>query len=184
MQKMTLDDWTIDSPRLHLRPFTPGDADEAFVAITPGLTRYMAFEPPPSKEAFAAVWRTWLLTIAAGPDIPLVIRRRGDGVFLGRAGLHRAREAEPELGIWIAEVMHGHGYGREAVAAVWSAASGRLRCAAFRYPVAERNRSSRALAESLGGQAVACEQGVKYTAIVYRIPAAMHRVATDVADSR
>lgn len=121
---MTLDDWTIDSPRLHLRPFTPGDADEAFVAITPGLTRYMAFEPPPSKEAFAAVWRTWLLTIADGTDITLVIRRRGDGVFLGLAGLHRAREAEPELGIWIAEVMHGHGYGREAVAAVWSAASG------------------------------------------------------------
>jgi RimJ/RimL family protein N-acetyltransferase len=58
--------------------------------------------------------------------------------------------AEPELGIWIAEMMHGHGYGREAVAAVWSAASGRLRCAAFRYPVAEQNRSSRSLAESLG----------------------------------
>jgi RimJ/RimL family protein N-acetyltransferase len=47
-------------------------------------------------------------------------------------------------------MMHGHGYGREAVAAVWSAASGRLRCAAFRYPVAEQNRSSRSLAESLG----------------------------------
>ncbi|HFF2845735.1 TPA: GNAT family N-acetyltransferase [Stenotrophomonas maltophilia] len=70
--------------------------------------------------------------------------------------------------MWIAEMMHGHGYGREAVAAVWSAASGRLRCAAFRYPVAEQNRSSRSLAESLGGLPVAREQGVKYTAIVYR----------------
>jgi hypothetical protein len=36
MQNMTSDDWTIDSPRLHLRPFTPGDADEAFAGITPG----------------------------------------------------------------------------------------------------------------------------------------------------
>ncbi|MBH1404992.1 GNAT family N-acetyltransferase [Stenotrophomonas maltophilia] len=184
MQNMTSDDWTIDSPRLHLRPFTPGDADEAFAGITPGLTRYMAFEPPPSEAAFAAVWQTWLPTIADGTDITFVIRRREDDVFLGLAGLHRAGEAEPELGIWIAEVMHGHGYGREAVAAVWSAASERLRCAAFRYPVAERNRSSRSLAESLGGQAVAREQGVKYTAIVYRIPAAMHGVATDVAESR
>lgn len=138
---MTSDDWTIDSPRLHLRPFTPGDADEAFAGITPGLTRYMAFEPPPSEAAFAAVWQTWLPTIADGTDITFAIR-------------------------------------------LWSAASERLRCAAFRYPVAERNRSSRSLAESLGGQAVAREQGVKYTAIVYRIPAAMHGVATDVAESR
>jgi RimJ/RimL family protein N-acetyltransferase len=184
MQNMTFDGWTIDSPRLHLRPFTPGDAGEAFAGITPGLTRYMAFEPPPSEEAFAAVWQAWLPTIADGTDITFAIRRRMDDVFLGLAGLHRAREAEPELGIWIAEVMHGHGYGREAVAAVWSAASERLRCAAFRYPVAERNRSSRSLAESLGGQAVAREQGVKYTAVVYRIPAAMHGVATDVAESR
>nr|WP_312717898.1 GNAT family N-acetyltransferase [Stenotrophomonas geniculata] len=181
---MTFDDWTIDSPRLHLRPFTPGDAGEAFAGITPGLTRYMAFEPPPSEEAFAAVWQAWLPTIADGTDITFAIRRRMDDVFLGLAGMHRAREAEPELGIWIAEVMHGHGYGREAVAAVWSAASERLRCAAFRYPVAERNRSSRSLAESLGEQAVAREQGVKYTAVVYRIPAAMHGVATDVAESR
>lgn len=84
---MTSDDWTIDSPRLHLRPFTPGDADEAFAGITPGLIRYMSFEPPPSKEAFAAVWRTWLPTIADGTDITFVIRRREDGVFVGLAGL-------------------------------------------------------------------------------------------------
>ena len=103
---MTSDDWTIDSPRLHLRPFTPGDADEAFAGITPGVIRYMSFEPPPSKEAFAAVWRTWLPTIADGTDITFVIRRREDGVFVGLAGLHRARDAEPELGIWIAEMMH------------------------------------------------------------------------------
>ncbi|HEL2978285.1 TPA: GNAT family N-acetyltransferase [Stenotrophomonas maltophilia] len=181
---MTSGDWTIDSPRLCLRPFTPGDADEVFAGITPGLTRYMAFEPPPSKAAFDAVWRTWLPTIADGSDITFVIRRRVDGIFLGLAGLHHAGEAEPELGIWIAEVMHGHGYGREAVAAVWSSASRRLRCAAFRYPVAEQNGSSRALAESLGGQPVAREPGVKYTAIVYRIPAAMPGVETDVAESR
>ncbi|HHV7320841.1 MULTISPECIES: GNAT family N-acetyltransferase [Stenotrophomonas] len=184
MQNMTSDHWSIDSPRLCLRPFASGDADEAFAGITPGLTRYMAFEPPPSKEAFAAVWQAWLPAIADGTDITFVIRRRVDGVFLGLAGLHRTVDAEPELGIWIAEAMHGHGYGREAVAAVWSSASQRLSCAAFRYPVAEQNRSSRSLAESLGGEPVAREQGVKYTTIIYRLPAAMHEVATDVAESR
>ncbi|HIE4005530.1 TPA: hypothetical protein ACXNIM_001771 [Stenotrophomonas maltophilia] len=54
---------------------------------------------------------------------------------------------------------------------------------AFRYPVAEQNLPSRRLAESLGGIPVAREQNVKYTAIVYRIPAAASEVATGVAES-
>lgn len=184
VQDMTSGNRVIESARLCLRPFTAEDADEVFAAITPGLTRYMAFEPPPSEQAFTAVWQAWLPTIAEGTDITFVIRRRDDGAFLGLAGLHRTMDAEPELGIWIDEAMHGQGYGREAVAAVWSWASGHLRCAAFRYPVAEQNAPSRRLAESLGGVPVAREQEVKYTAIVYRIPARMPGVATDVAESR
>ncbi len=180
---MSPDDWTIDSRRLQLRPFTPEDAGEAFAAITPGLTRYMAFDPPASEHAFAAVWSTWLPTIADGTDVTFVIRRYADDAFLGLAGLHRTADAEPELGIWIAEAMHGHGYGREAVAAVRALASRRLDRAAFRYPVAEQNTPSRRLAESLGGVPVAREQNVKYIAIVYRIPAAASEVATGVAES-
>ncbi|WP_239684286.1 GNAT family N-acetyltransferase [Stenotrophomonas maltophilia] len=176
--------WTIGSPRLSLRPFTTDDAGEAFIAITPGLTRYMAFDPPASEQAFAVVWRTWLLTIADGSDFTFVIRRRTDHTFLGLAGLHRTGDAEPELGIWIAESMHGQGYGREAVSAVLASASLRLDCAAFRYPVAEQNAPSRRLAESLGGVPVAREQAVKYIAIVYRIPAIASQVATGVAEFR
>ncbi|HGM7335798.1 TPA: GNAT family N-acetyltransferase [Stenotrophomonas maltophilia] len=177
-------DWTIGSPRLSLRPFTTDDAGEAFIAITPGLTRYMAFDPPASEQAFAVVWRAWLLTIADGSDFTFVIRRRTDHTFLGLAGLHRTGDAEPELGIWIAESMHGQGYGREAVSAVLASASLRLDCAAFRYPVAEQNAPSRRLAESLGGVPVAREQAVKYIAIVYRIPAIASQVATGVAEFR
>lgn len=182
LRAMCPDDWTINSPRLHLRPFTPEDAGEAFAAITPGLTRYMAFDPPVSEQAFAAVWTTWLPTIADGTDVTFVIRLRTDDAFLGLAGLHRTTDVEPELGIWIAEAMHGHGYGHEAVAAVRALASRRLDRAAFRYPVAEQNLPSRRLAESLGGVPVAREQNVKYIAIVYRIPAAASEVATDVAE--
>ncbi len=178
---MPTDDWIINSRRLRLRPFTPADADQAFAAITPGLTRYMAFEPPVSEQAFAAVWQAWLPTIADASDITFVIRRHEDEAFLGLAGLHRTGDAEPELGIWIAEAMHGQGYGREAVAAVWAHASRRLHCAAFRYPVAEQNTRSRRLAESLGGAPVAREQAVKYVAVVYRIPAAAPEDATGVA---
>ncbi len=57
--------------------------------------------------------------------------------------------------------------------AMWSAASRRLRCTAFRQPVAERIRSSRSLAQCLGVRAGTREKGVKYTAIVHRIPPVM-----------
>ncbi|MDZ5834663.1 hypothetical protein U4I41_20215 [Stenotrophomonas maltophilia] len=88
VQDMTPGNRAIESARLCLRPFTAADAGEAFAAITPGLTRYMAFEPPPSEEAFTAVWQAWLPTIAEGTDITFVIRRRDDGAFPGLAGPH------------------------------------------------------------------------------------------------
>jgi RimJ/RimL family protein N-acetyltransferase len=44
--------------------------------------------------------------------------------------------AEPEVGIWIKEPMHGYGFGREAVAAVVSFAA-RLGKQAVLYPVVE-----------------------------------------------
>ncbi|WP_414495356.1 GNAT family N-acetyltransferase [Stenotrophomonas maltophilia] len=81
-------------------------------------------------------------------------------------------------------MVHRHGYGPEAAAAVRALACRRLDCTALRYPVAEQNAPSRRLAESLGGVPVFREGSVKYTSIVYRVPAAATQVATDVAEIR
>ncbi|MHC1651813.1 GNAT family N-acetyltransferase [Stenotrophomonas maltophilia] len=89
-----------------------------------------------------------------------------------------------ERGVWIAETLHRHGSGPEAVAAVRALACTRLDCTVFRYPVAEQNAPSRRLAESLGGVPVLREGGVKCTAIVHRVSAAAAQVATDVAEIR
>lgn len=161
----------ITSERLMLRPFRPADADEAFACITPALTRYLSFEPPASTAEFEAVWRTWLAGIEAGTDFNFTLRQRETGGFLGLLGLHRAQEAEPELGIWIRENEHGRGYGREAVTALASWAAQSFAPEAFTYPVAEANSASRRIAQALGGEVVAQQQRPKYAAVIYRIPA-------------
>ncbi|WP_313234244.1 GNAT family N-acetyltransferase [Delftia acidovorans] len=168
---MSWSDTTITSQRLALRPFTAADADEAFACITPTLTRYLSFEPASTPAEFEAVWRGWLQEIAAGTDFNFTLRERTSGRFTGLLGLHRARDAEPELGIWIREDVHGQGYGREAVAALAAWAAETFAPQSFSYPVAEANTASRRIAEGLGGVVVEQQQRPKYAAVIYRIPA-------------
>jgi RimJ/RimL family protein N-acetyltransferase len=167
MQRPIID---IQTERLQIRPFSAADAGEAFDAITPTLTRFMAFDPPPSRSAFETIWRQWLSTIADGSDITFVIRHRETGGFIGLAGLHNTRAPEPQLGIWVSEREHRQGYGREAVRAVaaWGAAA--FGPDAFRYPVAEANYASRRIAEEMGGQVVDHQITPKYASVIYRIP--------------
>lgn len=168
MQRSVID---IQTERLRISPFSAADADEAFAAITPSLTRFMAFDPPSSRAAFGAIWRRWLLAIADGSDLTFAIRHRQTGGFIGLAGLHDAGAPEPELGIWVSEREHGHGYGREAVRAVAAWGEAALGPVAFRYPVAEANHASRRIAEDMGGQVVDRETTPKYASVIYRIPA-------------
>jgi RimJ/RimL family protein N-acetyltransferase len=175
--RMTVDlrSIALTSLRLSLRSFTAADAAESFAATTPTLTRFMSWDPSPSLEAFADVWRAWLPRIASGTDLPLAIRLKTTAEFLGMAGLHHIGSPEPEIGIWIKEAAHGLGYGREAIAAIIAWAREKVGAAAFIYPVAVPNHPSRHLAESLGGALVGTRQlrkpsGMVLDEVVYRIP--------------
>ncbi|WP_174920491.1 GNAT family N-acetyltransferase [Burkholderia metallica] len=160
----------IESHRLSIVPFSALDADEAFPCITQTLTRLMSWEPPKDRAEFDRVWQSWLPTIIDRTDLVFTIRERGSMAFLGLAGLHRAKSESPELGIWIREDRHGEGFGREAVKWVARWASAALNSSEFTYPVAEENRGSRRIAESLGGVIVECYDTSKYRCVVYRIP--------------
>lgn len=160
----------IQTERLQIQPFSAADASEAFDAITPTLTRYMAFEPPASCSAFQSVWHQWLSTIADGSDLTFVIRHRETGVFIGLASLHNTRAPNPELGIWVSERVQGQGYGSEAVRAVAAWGATAFGSHTFRYPVAEANGPSRRIAEEMGGQVVDHEITPKYASAIYRIP--------------
>ncbi len=164
------------SKRLSLAAFAPGDAPEIFDAVTPALTRFMAFDPSSSLAAFAGVWAAWLPQMAAGTELYLVLRLKSTGEFLGIAGLHGVGNSEPETGIWIRENAHGFGYGREALSTLTAWASRECGAQAFIYPVVEENGPSRSLAEGLGGVLVGTcrlrkSADIEHPEVVYRIPA-------------
>ena len=161
----------ISTKRLELRPFTPKDAAETFAAITPEVSRFMAWEPPASPAAYEDICRSSLRAMAGGTDLHLVVRLKDGGEFLGRAGLHEIGSAEPELGIWLKEAAQSRGYGGEAIAALVAWAASRFAIANFTWPAAEENIRSRRLAETLGGVIIRSTVGPKYRTVVYRIPA-------------
>lgn len=163
---------SLTTPRLSIRPFTPADAPVVFACTTPTLTRYMDFDPSPSEAAFAEVWRSWLPLIESRADITFVLRDRHHGGFLGLAAVHRTGDPTPELGIWIREDAHGHGYGREAVAAIAHWAASTFQATVFIYPVARDNQPSRRLIEALGGQLQGDIGRTKYAAVQYLLKAA------------
>ena len=160
----------IQSQRLLLRPFATTDADDVFNCITPPITRFMPWEPPPSLSEYKAQRHVMI----PGEDktiITFVIRRRDTGECLGLTSLGGIDSVSPELGIWLKEAAHGCGYGREAIAIVAEWASKNLGKESFIYPVAVENLASRRIAEKLGGKIVGERTNPKYHSVVYEIPA-------------
>jgi RimJ/RimL family protein N-acetyltransferase len=165
---------SLSSGRLLLKSFTGDDAGEAFQEATPTVARFMSWEPAPSLEAFEGICESWIPRMRAGTDAFFAVRLKPSMEFLGAAGLHHVDAGEPEVGIWIKESQHGHGYGREAVATIIAFAAKELGHEAVLYPVVEQNRPSRRLAESLGGKIIGTKllrkaAGVEHPEVVYRI---------------
>lgn len=170
---MSLLEVSISTQRLNLKLFTAEDADEIYNCITPTLTRYMAWDPQPRHE-FDQTWNAWLKNLRAESEIIFVIREAHSQIFIGLVGLHRMQTLHPELGIWIREDYHFHGYGKEAVSAVAKWAVDFVKPDYFIYPVAEANTPSRKIAESLGGKVVSKSTGPKYEFVTYEIPVGVY----------
>lgn len=160
----------IITQRLRLQIFHMDDAQEIYTHITPTLTRFMAWEPPVSYEAFLENKPLWEERFLKGTDYHFVTRDRESGRFVGLVGVHKANSRSPEFGVWMCEDIHGQGFGREAVTAVYRWAKQVLEADYFIYPVAEQNLASRKIAQSLGGVIVSSQQKPKYNSVTYHIP--------------
>jgi RimJ/RimL family protein N-acetyltransferase len=170
-----LSDTALVSDRLSLTAFTADDAPEAFAGASATVARFMKWEPAPSLEAFADLWRNGIAGMKAGNELSLVLRLRSTGEFLGLAALHNIGSADVEIGIWLKESAHGLGYGREAIAAIVAWACEHVAAEGFIWPVVEQNQPSRRLVESLGGVVVGRRVlkkagGDVFNQLVYRIP--------------
>jgi RimJ/RimL family protein N-acetyltransferase len=158
----------IRTRRLQLSQFRMMDAQEVFGCITPGVAKFMPWEPPSWSEYLT---RCEKRVRAPEPDkFSFVIRRLNGGECLGMASLEDADSVSPELGLWLKESAHGRGFGREVVASLveWGHAS--LGKRTFTYPVAVQNIASRRIAESLHGEIIGNRKNPKYDSVVYRIP--------------
>ena len=156
------------SQRLQLSQFQMTDAQEVFGCITPGITKFMPWEPPS--------WREYVTRCEERIQVPepnkfhFVIRMLNSGECLGMASLEDADSVSPEVGLWLKESAHGQGFGREVVASLvaWGHAS--LGKESFTYPVAVKNVASRRIAENLDGAIIGNRTSPKYDLVVYRIP--------------
>jgi RimJ/RimL family protein N-acetyltransferase len=109
---------SITSARLTLRAFTAADAAESFAEADARIAKFMSWNPPASEKEFKPISQGLISDMKAGKGLSLVIRLTSTNEFIGRASLHPADATLLETGIWIKESAQGHGYGREAVAAV------------------------------------------------------------------
>jgi RimJ/RimL family protein N-acetyltransferase len=156
------------SSRLQLSQFQMMDAQEIFGCITPGVTKFMPWEPPSWSEYLT---RCEKRVQAREPNkFSFVIRRLDGNECLGMASLEDADSVSPELGLWLKESAHGQGFGREVVASLAEWGHAFLGKRTFIYPVAIQNIASRRIAESLHGEIIGNRTNPKYDSVVYRIP--------------
>jgi RimJ/RimL family protein N-acetyltransferase len=109
----------LTTPRLSLRLFTPGDADDLYAYQSlPSVARYL-YRPPHTRErseqvaAERAAHSVWC---ADGDKPALAVCRRDETGLLGEVTLTlaSARAAQAEIGWTIDPRHHGHGYATEA----------------------------------------------------------------------
>ena len=140
--------------RLVLAPIDRSYADDIFRFFTPAVTRYMYPKPPEALSETLAFIDGSVTTNTSGRSLQVVVLDGATHEFLGCAGLHGIDTPRPELGIWIKEAAHGHGYGLEAIAGLVDWARANLSFEYLSYPVDKRNAASRRIPERLGGIAV------------------------------
>jgi len=147
-------DDVIETPRLRLDRLRAEDAAALFaIRGDPEVARYQGWQPADEGEAAAF--------IAAQVERPFgapdgwnqrAVRLREDGALIGDLGLHfpPTREDPFEFGISLAPAHQGHGYAREAVAAVIDHAFGAWGYRRVVGSVDPRNTASMALCRALG----------------------------------
>jgi ribosomal-protein-alanine N-acetyltransferase len=142
----------LETTRLLLRPYEPADAAAFFILLDQSRERLKASFPdrlravptleaaPAQLAAFADDWRT-------GRFYVLGIWLRESLDYLGDICLMPQRRGQAEIGYYLAAGAEGHGYAREALAAMCRFGFGR--------PVEAQRLLIRCFADNMRAQAVA-----------------------------
>jgi len=144
---------TLDTPRLHLRPVAPEDAEATSALMSPAVSRWLASWPVPFTVAMARERIAAARALAeVGQALSLAVTARNDGELLGWIMLHRTRD-DPRtatLGYWLGEAHHRRGYLSEAATALLPAAFGRLDLDRIEASAQPENAGSFAVMRAIG----------------------------------
>lgn len=149
---MDLSKVQIETERLRLVPKSENFAEQIFLEYRDPVIQYMNYGPPESLETLTERLKNSELEMKKGEQLFMVVLLKETGEFLGSMALEDLKEQNPEMGGWLKKSAHGHGYGREAAAALKQWAEQNLQYDHILWPCAVANIASCKLAESLGGK--------------------------------
>lgn len=111
----------LTSERLLIRAARPGDGPALNAAVVESLETLRPWMPwaqsAPSLDDSESYAREAAAKFALREDLPLLLFRREDGLFVGGSGLHHIDWTVPrfEIGYWVRASLQGQGYITEAV---------------------------------------------------------------------
>ena len=110
-----------ETERLVIRAPRPGDAPAIHAAIQESLAHLMPWMAWANADETVEELETFLRTMAAKfilrEELPLMLWRKSDGLYVGGSGLHDIDWGVPcfEIGYWVRVSLQGQGYITEAV---------------------------------------------------------------------
>ncbi len=144
------------TPRLSLAPPAPGDGVMVNRAIVESFAELHEWMPWAATQP-SVIESERFVRDAAGrylrrDDLPLFMRLRDTGEFIGASGMHRIDWSVPrfEIGYWCRTSRAGHGYVSEAVSAIVRFAFETLHAARVEIRNDVANSRSFRIAERLG----------------------------------
>ena len=147
-----VDPVTLETDRLMLRPFAPGDVDAVYDACQDEDIQFYTPVPVPYRreEAERRVRVDWPRGWDTDDDYNLGGFCKDGGTFVGLYCLTRVSRGVYELGFWAVNEQRGHGYSVEAARALCEWGWATLDVHRIEWWAMVGNTGSRAVAEKLG----------------------------------
>ena len=152
----------IETERLLIRAPQPGDGRAINEGIRESLDELRPWMPwaqvVPSVAESETYAREAALRFRNREDLPLLLFRQSDGLYVGSSGLHNILWSVPrfEIGYWVRTSLSGQGYITEAVSGITAMAFERLDAVRVEIRCDARNERSAAVARRAGFTLEAC----------------------------
>jgi RimJ/RimL family protein N-acetyltransferase len=146
----------IETKRLILRPWEPGDADELQAALGESVDHLKPWIPwalpePPTIDQARDLLSTWIEEFRSGKTYIFATFDRSDSSLIGGVGLYpRVGPDALEIGYWIRFTRAGSGFATEASRALTQVGFGVPNIARLEIHTSPDNLSSMRVPEKLG----------------------------------